>query len=256
MTGWASARHDGRPASDRYSAPHPIRRALLALTIAALVAAACTSDQTPTITGTSSVVNGTITLVIDGSDPATVPTNANGAWTYTPTAPLANDIHAVQATATNAAGDSATDQVEFEVFVDGPLPEIVITAPADGSTTTDRTPDITGTSDQPNSVVLISIDGAEPVDVATDAEGNWSLTPASDLPCGLHDVVAITGNEFGLSTDEVQFTVNCAAASPVPDNGDDSLAYTGSDIAPLVALGLVLLLGGAGLLRRRHLMQA
>jgi hypothetical protein len=214
-----------------------------------------TTDQTPTITGTSSVLSGTITLAIDDRGPVSVPTNASGDWTYTPTVPLSNGVHGVEATATNVAGDSATDSAEFEVLVEGPLPEVTISTPADGSTTTDRTPDITGTSDQPNSVVLVSIDGGDPLERETDPDGNWGITPTSALSCGLHDVVAITGNEYGMSGDEVEFTVRCPVASPIPQDGDDSLAHTGTDVAPLVALGLVLLLGGVGLLRRAHLIQ-
>ena len=227
-----------------------------AITISTPADGSTTEDQTPEIAGSSSVVNGTITLVIDGGNPVSVPTDASGGWTYTPTVPLSNDVHVAEATATNASGATATDSVEFEVFAEGPLPEVAITTPADGSTTTDRTPDITGTSDQPNSVVLVSIDEGEPVDVDTDERGSWSLTPTSDLACGHHTVVAVTGNEFGLSGDEVEFTVSCPAAAPVPSDGGDSLAQTGSDIAPLGALGLVLLLLGLGLLRRFHLTRA
>lgn len=227
-----------------------------AITISTPADGSTTEDQTPEIAGSSSVVNGTITLAIDGGDPVSVPTDASGDWTYTPTVPLSNDVHVAEATATNASGATATDSVEFDVVVEGPLPEVAITTPTDGSTTTDRTPDITGTSNQPNSVVLVSIDDGEPVEVDTDERGNWSLTPTSDLACGRHTVVAVTGNEFGLSGDEVEFTVSCPAASPVPSNGGDSLAQTGSDVAPLGALGLALLLLGFGLLRRFHLTRA
>lgn len=212
-----------------------------------------TGDQTPEITGTSSVISGEISISIDGGAPITVPTDANGNWTYTPTVPLSNDVHDIVATATDAQGNTATDFVEFEVFVEGPLPVLDITAPADGSTVTDRTPEITGTSDVINGVVLVSINGAEPVEALTDGEGNWTLTPEANLPCGENLIESFAENEFGFTVVESAFTVSCQAGSGTPGGG--ALAQTGMALGSLVALALALL-GSGALLRRWSIRQA
>ena len=100
-----------------------------------------TNDTTPAITGTSDVISGTVSLVIDGGPPVTVPTDASGGWTYTPATPLAEGPHTATVTATDAAGNSASDTVGFTVDV---VPAVDITAPAAGSTTQRRHPDRDG----------------------------------------------------------------------------------------------------------------
>ena len=80
-----TTRPAGRPASDRYTAPHPMRRALLALTIAALVAAACTSDQTPTRPSASaSVASPTQAPAETGGGPGPDPVDASALATRWP----------------------------------------------------------------------------------------------------------------------------------------------------------------------------
>ncbi|MGC8762371.1 MAG: hypothetical protein ACP5VN_01855, partial [Acidobacteriota bacterium] len=70
-------------------------------------------------------------------------------------------------------GDSNTVTTVLDRLLPSPP---VIATPADGSTTTDTTPDFLGTA-EPNATVLLYLDGSgSPVTVAADASGNWSYT--------------------------------------------------------------------------------
>ena len=211
-----------------------------------------TGDTTPDVTGTSDILNGQITLSIDGGDPITVPTDASGTFSYTPTTPLTEGPHTVEATATDAAGNSATDTSSFTVTPG--VPVVDITDPADGSTTSDPTPDITGTTDQPNSTVAIVIDGGDPIEVDTDADGNFSYTPTSELSCGQHQVTVSAQNGTGTGSDSTTFTLACGAGGTDGTGGANSngagsgglLSYTGSNVAAVLAAGALLIgLGSA-----------
>jgi Bacterial Ig-like domain len=172
-----------------------------------------TSDTTPAVTGTSDVRSGTIDLVIDGGTPVTVQTDADGSWTHTPTTPLAEGLHTVIATATDGAGNSASDTVSFTVDV---LPHVAITTPADGSSTNDSDPPITGTSTVRSGFIELVIDGGTPVTVQTDTDGNWTHTPTTPLAEGPHTVVATaTDGQGNTATDTATFTVDATTPTGV-----------------------------------------
>jgi len=71
---------------------------------------ASSEDTTPTVTGTTSELGGDVTINIDGSDVATVTSDASGNWSWTATTSLSVGVHAILATATDTAGNtSSTD---------------------------------------------------------------------------------------------------------------------------------------------------
>lgn len=74
-------------------------------------AVASSEDTTPTVTGTTSEFGGDVTITIDGSDVATVTSDASGNWSWTATAPFAVGLHTVLATATDAAGNTSSSDV-------------------------------------------------------------------------------------------------------------------------------------------------
>ncbi|WP_346008392.1 Ig-like domain-containing protein [Janibacter terrae] len=239
-----------------------------------------TTDTTPTITGTSDVIDGEITLTIDDGDPVTVPTDGDGNFTYTPTTPLDEGAHTVEASATDEAGNTATDQADFTIApVDTTPPVIEITEPTDGSTTTDTTPTITGTSDVIDGEITLTIDDGDPVTVPTDGDGNFTYTPTDELACGEHEVIATATDDGGSTSATVSFTLTCEDGSDpgtTPDDstgggaGDDNamgddgmgddgaptagpgLAFTGASVLPQLVLATLLLLGGTGLLLTRR----
>ena len=192
-----------------------------------------TADTTPAVTGTSDVVNGTITVTIDGGDPVTVVTDGDGGWTYTPSAPLAEGEHTVEAAAVDAAGNTATDATTFAV--DLTAPAVDITTPADGSTSADPTPTFSGTSGVANGTIQLVIDGGDPVTVRTDGDGDWTHTPATSLADGPHTVTATAADRVGnTATDTNAFTVDTpvAVAITAPSDGsatdDTTPAVTGT----------------------------
>ncbi|HET7476797.1 MAG TPA: Ig-like domain-containing protein [Dermatophilaceae bacterium] len=183
--------------------------------------ASTTNDPTPAISGTSDVVNGTITLVIDGGEPVTVTTDGNGDWTFTPTTALAEGAHTVTASATDPAGNTATASSGFTV--DLTPPAVAVTSPADGSTTTDSTPAISGTSDVVNGTITLVIDGGAPVTVPTDGNGDWTFTPTAALAEGAHTVTASATDPAGnTASDSNDFTVDTRASVAITAPADGS----------------------------------
>ena len=156
-----------------------------------------TNDQQPTISGTAEP-GSTVELVIDGSDPILVTVNPDGTWSYTPGSQLGEGSHSVTVTATDEAGNSATDSTTFDIDVTAP--DVAIDAPASGSTTEDTTPTISGTS-EPGQEVEIFIDGMKVADVTADGSGAWSYTPDQELGAGPHTATARVQDDLGNTAD-------------------------------------------------------
>ncbi|RKG93483.1 cell envelope biogenesis protein OmpA [Corallococcus terminator] len=73
----------------------------------------------------------------------------------------------------------------------GPAPTVL--TPANGSSTSNTTPPITGTTPSPNQTVRIYIDGQpQAVTVTSDAAGNFTFTPSTPLSLAAHTVYAVT----------------------------------------------------------------
>ncbi|PDW05012.1 Ig-like domain-containing protein [Candidatus Viridilinea mediisalina] len=104
-----------------------------------------------------------------------------------------------------------------EIFLAGELLEApVITAPTEGVTTSGR-PQISGTA-EPETTVIVRDANAETIcEAITDADGNWSCTPETNLPAGEQAISAIADREGGVPSqpsDTRNFTVQLG---PVPD---------------------------------------
>ncbi|MCY1043439.1 Ig-like domain-containing protein [Corallococcus sp. bb12-1] len=110
------------------------------------------------------------------------------------------------------------------VITMGPAPTVL--TPANGSSTSNTTPPITGTTPSPNQTVRIYIDGQpQAVTVTSDAAGNFTFTPSTPLTVAAHTVYAVTvtsGVESAPSNTNT-FTVTGAPAPTVtittPANG-------------------------------------
>ena len=175
-----------------------------------------TSDDTPLIAGTAEP-NSTVTVFIDGSAAGTTTADGLGAWSFTPAVPLADGPHTTMARATDAAGNVSPDSnvVAFEVDTAAPAAP-VITSPANGSSTSDTTPPVTGTA-EPNSTVEVFIDGASVGTTLTDGLGNWTFQTTTPLAEGERTVVATATDEAGNTgpaSAPVTFTVD--VTDPVP----------------------------------------
>ncbi|MBT1062760.1 tandem-95 repeat protein [Bowmanella sp. Y26] len=79
-----------------------------------------TSDNTPTFTGTAEA-NATVTVISSLSGTlGTTTTNGSGNWSYTAGA-MANGVHNITATATDAAGNISSASAALAVTIDGPV---------------------------------------------------------------------------------------------------------------------------------------
>ena len=163
--------------------------------IATPVNGATTTDNTPTISGTSEA-GATVTVRLDGTALTPVAADGAGNWSLT-TAVLADGAHAVTAVAADAAGNlsAASSTTSFSVDATAPVAPVIAT-PVDGATIGEGRPMISGTADV-GSTVQLMIDGGAPVSITATAGGAWSYRPPSDLSVGLHVLTAVAVDPIG-----------------------------------------------------------
>ena len=173
------------------------------------------NDITPTLSGTSDAVEGTVinfTVVDDLGNTQTFTTtvDADGNFSIEVPTALAEGPYTITANISDVAGNS-TD-ITGNGTIDTTAPSVSVDAPL---LTNDSTPTVTGTSDAPNSTITVTFTDAtnatQSIDVQTDASGNWSVTPSGDLAEGNYSVSAsitdAAGNTgTGTDTGEVDIT--------------------------------------------------
>ncbi|ADO70145.1 adventurous gliding motility protein AgmC [Stigmatella aurantiaca] len=196
------------------------------------------TDTTPTYSGTAEA-GSTVTVIVDGVPVGTTTANTSGAWSFTPTVPLADGSHTVKATATDAAGNTGPESNTNTFIVDTTAPAApVVLTPANGSTTQDTTPTYSGTA-EPGSTVTIIVDGAPVGTTTANTSGAWSFTPTAPLADGSHsvkatatDAVGNTGPESNTNTFIVDTTAPAAPVVVTPANGsttqDTTPTYSGT----------------------------
>jgi len=200
--------------------------------------ASITNDNTPTYSGTAEA-GSTVTVIVDGTPVGTTTANGSGAWSFTPTAALADGPHAVKATATDTVGNTGPESNINTFTVDTAPPAApVVTAPANGSTTNDNTPTYSGTAEAGSTVTVI-VDGTPVGTTTANGSGAWSFTPVAALADGPHTVKATAtdaANNTSAESNTNTFTVDTTApAAPVvltPANGstinDNTPTYSGT----------------------------
>jgi hypothetical protein len=167
-----------------------------------------TNDNTPAISGTAEP--GASVKVFDGATQlCTATADINGDWSCV-SSTLADGSHTLTATATDPSGNEsdASEAVDIEVDATAPA-KPVVAAPANGSTTADDTPAISGTAEE-DADVEIFVDGNSIGHVTADGDGDWSITSAH-LTDGVHVITAQATDEAGntgLVSDSVSFTVD------------------------------------------------
>lgn len=178
---------------------------------------AVVNDTTPTISGTDAEEGSTVTVYdTDGTTVLCTDTTvgADGLWSCTPASPMAPGDHTVTATATDEAGNesgpSAPITFEIDTVVTG---GVVILTPAEGSSTSDTTPTLSGTT-EPGATVSVT-EGETPICSTTaNAEGAWTCDSVA-LALGSHTFAATATDAAGnTAADTTTFTV------VAPDPGD------------------------------------
>ncbi|WNG26175.1 hypothetical protein F0U62_20720 [Cystobacter fuscus] len=157
------------------------------------------STNVTEVTGTAEP-GSKVTVVVGGTTYSNVPV-VNGSWTVTLNSPLTNGgPYTATASATDAAGNSATATSTFSVDTQAPAAPVV-TGPANGDIVTDTTPIITGTA-EPNTTVTVIIDDVVVGTAPVDGSGNWSYTPSTPLSLEEHKVTARTQDAAGNTSPE------------------------------------------------------
>lgn len=142
--------------------------------------------------------------------------NATGGWNFTPV--LADGLHTVVVTETNAAGQTDTASLTFTLDTTPPAVTVALTADTgvlanDGIT---NNPALTGVS-SPNATVVVRIDGGPGVTLNTNALGVYTLNPVG-LADGLHTVAVSGSTDIAGNTGAaaLSFTLDTTApAAPV-----------------------------------------
>ena len=184
-----------------------------------------TNDPRPTFTG-SGEIGSTITVLDNGSSIGTAVVNANGTWTFTPTADLTFGVHPITVTSTDTAGNVSAPSAIFAINVDtdAPLAPVVTAVTDDGTTpgavisgqpTNDNTPTLTGTV-EPNTTLTISDNGTAIATIPVDGTGNWSFTPNPPFADGSHNITLTATDAAGnISPPSAGFNVVVDTSAPI-----------------------------------------
>ncbi|MDP7278105.1 MAG: Ig-like domain-containing protein [Planctomycetaceae bacterium] len=130
-----------------------------------------TNDTTPALSGTVDDNAAGISVTVDGQTNAAT-NNGDGTWTLadgTLTA-LAEGTYDVSVTATDVAGNAATDASSNELLIDTTLPVVTV----DVLTTNDTTPALSGTVDDNAAGISVTVDG-QTKPATNNGDGTWTL---------------------------------------------------------------------------------
>lgn len=192
---------------------------------APLTSGQSTDDTTPTLNGTATA-NATVTIYENGQPVGTVLADGTGAWSFTPSAPLAAGSHTWTATVTDAAGNISSASPDFTLIVDTTAPTApvisqaiddvgTITGPiTSGQTTDDTVPRLVGTS-EPFATVNI-YEGTTLVGTGTaDGSGSWNILLNTTLTSGAHSFTAQATDAAGnTSVSSASFSLTIDTAPP------------------------------------------
>lgn len=145
-----------------------------------------TDDKRPTLTGTADA-NSIVTLFVDGKAAGSVRADADGRWTLTPLADLADGLHKLTVTASDDKGNSSIETASWDITVDTVIDTPTITRIHDnygsktgdipnGGKTDDLRPDLFGKA-EPGSVVKIYNGDKLLGSVTADDKGDWKWEP-------------------------------------------------------------------------------
>ncbi|MDW3196605.1 MAG: Ig-like domain-containing protein [Cytophagales bacterium] len=180
-----------------------------------------TADTTPELTGTVNDNTATISVTVDGTA-YTATNNGDGTWTLfdNTVTGLAEATYDVVATATDAAGNVGTDGTTDELVVDATAPLITV----DALTTSDTTPELTGTIDDNTATISVSVDGTA-YSATNNGDGTWTLVDntVAALAEATYDVVATATDAAGnAGTDATTNQLIIDTSGPSITSGSDT----------------------------------
>ncbi len=190
-----------------------------------LTSGATINDSTPALSGTTEA-NATVSVYDGTTLLGTAIASGAGAWSFTPAA-LGEGSHALSVRVTDVAGNTGIASAVTTVVVDTVAPAAIsgLTAVnnngstpltiAAGSTTSDNTPQLSGTAEA-GSIVTVR-DGTTVLgSVTAGTNGAWSFTTAA-LADGPHTLSVSAADAAGnvSPVSDISFTVLTAAVAPV-----------------------------------------
>ncbi|MCF7673394.1 Ig-like domain repeat protein, partial [Bacillus subtilis] len=174
-----------------------------------------TNDTTPTLKGTGAEANGLVRIYDGTTLIGEVTADASGNWSYTPVNPLSNGPHTFTVVSVDAAGNVSVKSDEYKITVDTLAPAspsitnvqddvgAVLGTVANGKTTDDTKPRLSGSGAESGSIVKIYDNGVLLGQTIANANGTWAFTPTTDLKEGAHSFTVTAtdkaGNESGES---------------------------------------------------------
>jgi hypothetical protein len=190
-----------------------------------------TADNTPPITGTVDDVEAIITVTVDGNAYTAV-NNGDGTWTLpddTIALPLPDGVYDIAVTATDALGNSGSDATTWELTIDTIAPQVTI----DDVTTTNTSPELTGTVDDPQALISVTISGQD-YKAVNNGDGTWILISGAveTLAAGTYDAVVKATDAVG-NSGEATAVITLETASPWAAgslDGDDDVDAGDRDI--------------------------
>ncbi|MGU3802182.1 Ig-like domain-containing protein [Enterobacter hormaechei] len=202
-----------------------------------------TNDTTPTLSGSSGVAGGTISIYDNGRLIGTTTVGSNGSWSFTPDTALADGSHSFTATVTDGVGRTSEPTGGFGIVIDTKAPDaasdLLVTdnvgayqgPVVSGDTTDDNTPTLSGRA-EPGSTVNIIDNGQVIGSTKVNPDGTWSSTPDQPLANGAHDLTTTVTDPSGNTGPEGSHVVITVDVVPgkveITAVTDDAGSVTGS----------------------------
>jgi hypothetical protein len=189
-----------------------------------------TNDVTPTISGTTDVAGGAVSVTIGSQIPRTALVQGDGSWNTTSTIVLPPGAVTVSATVTDRAGNVGTAVQTLTIDLSAPV--ITITG-GPSKSSADATPVIAGNALGVSAGSSVTVTFAGRTLTSTIAgNGAWSVTAAT-VANGNYVVIAQVVDAAGnLGSASQSLTINAAVPVVTISGG---LTMTTSDATPMVA---------------------
>ena len=172
--------------------------------------------------------NAVVTIKEGSTTLGTTTANASGVWSFTPNG-LADGVHTIVASETDAAGNTGSSSFTFTLDTTGPSETISSTIGTNtGSTTTissggltkDNTLALSGTVSDANGVTSVHVfDGTTDLGAATVVGGNWNFTTLA-LTDGSHSLTAKAVDTAGNLTTTAAVTAIVDTTAPTGGTPD------------------------------------
>lgn len=153
------------------------------------------SARSIAVSGTSSIANSQVNVLINGTLFTTVPTDNSGNWSVSATSIMSNGSNVIKADLLLSGVVVASDKSKITVSATDTM---ATTIPANGASISPQTTtDISGTSNLSGANVLVLLDAMFFAKTTTNTFGNWDAGTTAALVSGTHTILATTTDTTG-----------------------------------------------------------